>query len=215
MRFVRTEVSAERAWRRLHRPPLTRLRRVARRIAGRTEPAPQQLHGKLPYLEVVWLPSHLLTFRTELSERPAHALVGGFDGTCTVTDLRTVRWEDAPEREVFVPSIDTDNARTIAAGQLARMHARRPGLRGRSVPAAESSELVQYPYWVYYYGRRPMTRWKRRIDLRLLDAVTGQPAGARAKNGFLTALSSTRAAVTSRENFVPHSPLSLHSGSTR
>lgn len=162
-------------------------------------------HGELPFLELVWLPSHLLTFPAVVSERSVQALVGGFDRSCTIADVRTVRWEGtereemAPAqesgREVFTPSVDTDTAHELATRELTRVLARRPGFRGGAVPTAESSELVQYPYWVYYYGRRSPLGGAQRIDVRLLDAVSGQPTGAKIKIALLAALSSQRAAT--------------------
>ena len=154
-------------------------------------------HGELPFLELVWLPSHLLTFPAVVSERSVQALVGGFDRSCTIADVRSVRWEEAVSaqerrRDVFTPSVDADTAHELARRELTRVLARRPGFRGGAVPTAESSELVQYPYWVYYYGRCSPLGGAQRIDARLLDAVSGQPTGAKIKIALLAALSSQR-----------------------
>ena len=59
--------------------------------------------------------------------------------------------------------------------------------------SVESVELLQYPYWVYYYRRRA------RIDFAVLDAATGMRAGNKIEISILDALRSQEDAQLLRE----------------
>lgn len=108
-------------------------------------------------------------------------LVGGLSGVATLHEPGSLAFEDAVPRERFEPAISEAEARAIARETLFR--AVLYGRKRSGIPFDEpvDTALVHYPYWVYYYRRR------NRIDIRLLDAVTGQRPGHKIKLGIVEA----------------------------
>lgn len=198
MRFLKPTVSAKHAWRVLHRVPLRRTRRLIRFCASLFHSSrnsneasrPQQSTGRLPYLELVWLPHYVLTFEAILRGQ-SHALnmvVGGHEPTTRIIDLSAAEWESARDREWFPPSIPEDEAVPIARRAVLAWMLRSPGWgRKPELSEAKGVELVQCPYWAYYFARRG-----NMLDVNLLDATTGRPGGTKTKLSLLKALAAAK-----------------------
>ncbi len=120
--------------------------------------------------------------RVKGKDRTATVLVGGRDGTVRVVSAETLRLQPH-DGEVFGATVDPDQAADVAQTGLTNVVRSTPGM-GMTPDVGDTSgvELVAYPYWVETYERRP-----GRFDIRVLDAVTGQPAGPRVKIAIVDA----------------------------
>jgi len=139
----------------------------------------------LPYLETVWLPHYHVRIETVLKGAcsDVDTLVGGHEGGFAVMDLADVPDLVDVDELAFRPAIDEAKAIEIARTGLMTALMRSPGWRARpTVGPVRHIELLQYPFWVYYYQRR-----RSRLDIKVLDAVTGQMPGPKLKCAILTA----------------------------
>jgi hypothetical protein len=192
MRFLQPAVSEVRAWNALHFVRFRRVRRLLRRLFRGTACGeadhikPQRAKGRVPYLELVWLPHYLVTFQAVIKDRVrrVEVIVGANEPTAAVIDLEVAKWETHADRERFPATISEDDALVAARRAVLEVLLRSPGL-GRKPEVSEmgSIELVQYPLWVYYVARR-----RDILDVKILDAVTGRPTGTKAKLALLGAL---------------------------
>ena len=203
MKFLQPAVVDELAWRQLHRrrfDGICTLFRSSARLWRRNGEAvaravsPQRNLGELPYLELLWLPSYRIQFDAVRGDSSVfvEALVGGNERTFAVWDFSDARWVESAERHHFSATIDASEALLIARQGLLDSVLRRVrwGRKTRILPDGRI-ELVQYPYWVYYFERRA-----DKLDFRMLDGITGRPAGSKVKIALLTALRSHDSAKT-------------------
>ena len=149
----------------------------------------------MPYLEPLCLPTFLVSFEKPVNNKGAvrtmGSLVDGHGATCSICDLDTMRWDEpnahSEPTESFEPRLSPKEAEAIARQQLRLLLLRRPGWRRKvETPDPKRSELIDYPYWVYYYQRR-----RALLDVKILDAVTGEVTGPKIKTSLLDALAST------------------------
>ena len=139
-----------------------------------------------PSLELVWLPSFIVPFHVN-SRKGAGVItvsVEAWSGAFAIFEMHDMVESGGPlEGELFEPRLGEPEA--IAQGRDNLLHTI---LRQRSfgpkpeIRASGEVELLHYPFWVYYYERRP-----GRLDIKLIDAVTGAKGGAKTKSGLLAA----------------------------
>ena len=197
MKFIEPTIAESDAWRQLTRRRFDSLRSWTRAIArggkrstGRFPRAsePQRLHGSVPLPEMLWLPYYRVRFTAprDGGSVSLEALVDGYELTFTPWDVSTLRWTEQGDRGSFVPTIDADAA-SVAARQGVLESSLRRAEWTRNVREVETEqvELMQYPYWVYYFERR-----SDKLDFRMLDGVTGRPGGAKMKLALLKAFRS-------------------------
>lgn len=146
-------------------------------------------------MEVVWLPCYWM--KIEATQKgtsgPVDVLIGGCDGQFTLADLSGVAFESPPDAEPFPPVLDDARADQIARTGLVTAILRSPGWRAKpTLGQTLQVELLQYPFWVYTFERR-----RRRLDIKVLDAVTGSLPGPKTKASIL------RAFVDARRSAVP------------
>lgn len=137
-------------------------------------------------LERVWLPHYLISIdvRRGNEQRVAMALVGGHEPTVSLVEPASLAWAEEPPPETFPARIDPAQALEAAREALLRLLLARPGWgRQLALEAGGRVEPIQYPFWAYYFRRRGGM-----LDVRLLDAVSGSPAGPKAKVALLSAL---------------------------
>lgn len=130
--------------------------------------------AKYPSLELVWLPAYRVTIPLEspTGVRAQVCSVEGRSGSFALTDTDDALVEGAPDGQCFEPVLSETEAETAARRELLNAILRRRGRAGKPTPLdTERIELVAHPYWVYYFLRG------RHIDIRVLDAVTGQLTG--------------------------------------
>ncbi len=146
-------------------------------------------------MEVVWLPCYWMKIEATRkgTSRPVDVLVGGCDGQFTLADLSGVTYESHPDVQPFVPVIDDAEADRIARSGLVSAVLRSPGWRAKpTIGQTLQAELLQYPFWVYTFERR-----RGRLDIKVLDALTGALPGPKTKASIL------RAFVDARRSAVP------------
>ena len=142
------------------------------------------------HLELVHLPHYLvkLSFQQGSAQHSATLLVGGLEPTVALIDPVSLTWSEQLPAETFPPRLDAAQATELAHRETLRLLLTKPALRSAPIShAAPTAELVQYPFWAYYFRRRGGM-----LDVRLLDAVTGSTAGPKAKIALLAALAAAR-----------------------
>ena len=124
------------------------------------------------------MPAYALQYRLEKSG--VLCLVDAFSEVGKVLEPEDLNSEES-DGDFFEPTISRERAHEIGRDLILRgvLYRRRPA--GFSLDAPTSAVVVQYPYWVYYYRRRNL------IDIRVLDAVTGEKTGHKIKLGILDA----------------------------
>lgn len=141
------------------------------------------LDGTPSSIELIWLPAH--AFRVRLSEREKQseiwvtvdATYGGFALFGRVDQLTA----EEPEGEIFAPRHTLAECETLAREGLIRYLLRRRG-RKPSVESISDSRNYYSPVWSYYFRRG------RKLDLAVLDAYTGEPAGGRLRQAVINGL---------------------------
>lgn len=160
---------------------------------------PARFLRPLPYLEIAWFPYYLVTMEAVVKSSPQDVttMVGALDGRVTlirVTDLKFAAQVDA---EPFPPKLSEAEAVERARNFLLSALLRSPQWAAKTtLGQVRRVDLVHYPFWVYYFERRP-----GRLDVRILDAVTGQRVGAGVKGVFLEAV-----VTSTRSETCPKSP---------
>ena len=179
MRHVQPSVSRDGALERLNRGWGARLGRW-RAMVGRALG-----NGELPRLELIWMPSYLVTIRLESRQGESEVTcnVDGCSGSFAIFQMHeSIRGGDV-RGEDFAAAYDEAAAEKVAREELVKTILRRRSRAGKPIPKETVRiELLRYPYWVYYYRRRP-----RFIDIKVLDAATGRPVGNKIKLGILDA----------------------------
>ena len=153
-----------------------------RRWAKWTDP---KRAARYPQTELVWLPCYLVTIQLESPSGRERMVCGveGRSGSFSLLDVGDSLAEGEPEGLRLGPIIDADAAEAVARRELVHVILRRRGRAGKPTPR-ETLEVrqVAYPYWVYYYRRG------KYIDVRILDAATGQLAGNKIRLAVLDGL---------------------------
>lgn len=167
---------AGRWWMRL----LGRLSLVRKHVEARRTGADLRIERiGLPYYRV-----HLVAHGADGPGELA-CLVSADDGELVRLGSLGPTWEDGPPGPPalqFAPRLGPDDARTVAEQAFLVARFRRVAPSVGPALAASIVELVEYPLWVAYVRRR--AGW----DIRVLDAVTGRPAGPRLRSVVLGAL---------------------------
>ncbi len=199
VRFIQPVVDRDAARERLQRRRFDRLRRWARALVGAL-PRPNrsagdaELRQRLPHLELVWLPRYRITIEaaTRTETRRANVLIDARDGQATLIDLTDVSLAAHPEAETYAPRLDEHEAVQIARSTLVTAILRSPGWSSKpKIGQTLDVELLQYPLWAYTFERR-----RGRLDLKVLDAVTGSPGGPKTKATLLAAFVEARGTPT-------------------
>ena len=105
-----------------------------------------------------------------------------------MVDLSSLTIESQEDVEHFSPTLDEAGAVEAARSGLITAVLRSPGWSAKPrVGSLRSVELLQYPFWVYYFERR-----RGLLDAKLLDAVTGRPTGGKVKDAMMAAFVEAR-----------------------
>lgn len=181
MRRLHATVDAETARQRLER---ARFPWLLAWLPRRRPPRPS-------HLELVGLPHWLVTFAIHGDTKKATvaALIGGHEATFALLEPDEYVWDEADDdAEQFEPALPRDEAIELARRGLLRVMLGRSDWGPRpELGELRSIERIDYPFWAYYFARRGGM-----LDVRLLDAVRGSPAGPKAKVALLAALAGKR-----------------------
>ncbi len=146
---------------------------------------PTDSDSSRPRAELVWMPSYLITIRLESKQGPSEVTcnVDACSGSFALFQMHDAVADGEAAGETFPPVLDEGRAEKVAREELVKTILRRRSRAGKPLPTKTLRvELLSYPYWVYYYQRRPGV-----IDIRVLDAATGRPVGNKIKLGILDA----------------------------
>lgn len=139
-----------------------------------------------PFVERLWLPAYAARFRT-VSRKGVKGVwtsIDAWGGQFALFDCIDDLEERELKEEYFSPGIDEAKAVDIGRRGLMRyILAQRGQIDKPVVEALDEIRRYLYPVWVLY--RR---RYRRHLDIIVLDARTGKPAGAKAKVAILNAL---------------------------
>lgn len=191
MRFFQPLLDRRNALERLERRRFKRVRRLAgaaasviRRLMG-VPVRPTEFRRPLPYVELVWLPYYLVRMDVSFrgSPKTLTSLVSGRDGQFAVSELPEPGTASEEGVRLYPPLLDEARAAEIAHTGLVSTVLRTARVaRGAVVGDVRTVEPVQYPFWVCHYERR-----RGRLDISVLDAVTGKWPGPRIKTTILQA----------------------------
>ncbi len=142
------------------------------------------------------MPYYLLHVAPRIDEGPPITVsVSGYAGIFAIFQLHEFLLDGAPPEEAFPPALTPEEAERVARRELVGTLIRLRGNRKRFEPGdTVGIELIHYPYWVYYFERR-----RGRLDMRVLDALTGEKPGHRLKLAMLEALVAAAAPAPSEE----------------
>jgi hypothetical protein len=139
---------------------------------------------RLPYLEQIYMPYYWLVFDVVSPRGPGqmNVSVEGYSGAFAFFEMYGELREGDPPGTAFAPSLTEEEVGESGRRDLLRAILTRRG--GRDKPVIEGlnkATLIHYPLWVYYFARG------RRIDIRVVDAVSGERVGVRTRRAVLEA----------------------------
>lgn len=187
MRQIVTAVDEATARRVVERTARFRVRKFFSKLLRRSNPAS---------LELVYLPAYFVSINLRGKKQTSRAgcIIEGFSGTFALFDSKDAFCPFEGEAHSLPPELSEADAERIARESLIRIILRRRSRDAKPIPESiESIELLQYPYWVYYYRRRTL------IDFAVLDAATGMQAGNKIEMSILKALRLQEDALQLRE----------------
>jgi len=145
-------------------------------------------------LRLVYLPHHLVSFaRPDSAPVDVQALVDALEGNVSLGQFGEREIHVSPTTRLHAAKLDIEDARRLAEEAMIPAQTSAAQKSGRGVVDVEVADvrLVHYPFWVYYFARG-----RGKLDVRLLDAISGKPVGPRVKSAFL-------AAITERQGDTP------------
>ena len=136
------------------------------------------------HLELLWLPYYLVTWHVAWQKRSKKipTLVGGHERNFSLSDPQA-SFETLEKGEFFEAAITKEDALDTSRSGLWRAALNDRQRRRLQVGEHPEIQVVQYPFWAYYF-RRPGGK----LDVKLLDAATGSMAGPKDKVALLRAL---------------------------
>lgn len=159
---------------------ILRAERVFTLLPSRRTPPPG-----LPRMELIWMPSHIFELALHFPTGPAplSMSVDGCTGAFALFEMHSWVEEGTPKGAVFEPALDAAEAETLGRRELVSLLLRQRGRQQRAQPQpTQTTYLVHFPVWIYYYARLG-----DRLDIIAIDGVTGERAASRRRAGILQA----------------------------
>lgn len=136
-------------------------------------------------IQCIWFPFYFITFGLESTKGPGSVTLSieSWSGAFTVIQLQTDLREGPPPGEFFPPKLSPEDAERAGRKDLLAtiLRQRSRGTKPAPGPVLEQ-RLVLCPLWVYYFPRVGT-----RLDIRVVDALTGERLGNRTRLGVLEA----------------------------
>ena len=189
MKFIKPRTSESAAMRFFQRRRPGNLWGLLGRRSRRTNSSTNK-GRRVPFAELVWLPYYIVPVkvRSRRGEGEITVSVDGCSGSFAVFEMHADIVEGDIEGETFPPKLDAQDAARIARKQLLATIMRQRSNRDKPAPEEVLDvDLLYWPVWVYYYERR-----RGRLDIRVLDAVTGSKPGPRLKTAVLAAFTAKK-----------------------
>lgn len=156
------------------------------RIAAPGEP----LSRVPPFIERLWLPAYAVCVHSYLrdKENRVWTTVDGLAGYFMFFDgVHELQSRDLTE-DAYPPSVSPEQAEAAARKGLLQYILRQRGQFNKPIiDAVEEIRLFHFPVWVLYFQRVG-----KQLDIKVLDAYTGSPGGAKMRVAVLEALMSAR-----------------------
>lgn len=161
-------------------------------------PVRDPLRGRpnLPFLELIWMPWYAVEFATEIRKDigSVSMAIDAWSEMPVLFERSEALAEGKIDGAWFPPPIGFDSAQDLARQGLFQVIMRRRGQMNKPViKECLSVQLFYMPLWVYYYRRI-----FRYIDIKLMDAYSGEASGSRIRNGVLNALMTHHKAMAPR-----------------
>lgn len=163
-------------------------------VRNSAERAPHH-QRRLRHLELLWLPYYMITWRiswkveSQERSRTVATLVGAHELNFSLLDPKAIL-ESLDKAAFFEPAIREDDAVDVSRTGLWRTVLNDRRSKQLLVDERPTVELVQYPFWAYYFSGLG-----GKLDVKLLDAVTGSLTGPKGKVALMAALANDRAAT--------------------
>ena len=189
MKHLPASISAENARAKIERGIYFRIDR----LVGRAIPsfrAPLALARPLPFLEIAWMPQYMMTFALQGPRAPESvcATVDGYSAQFALFLAGNQVIDESLEGDLPEPEVTLDRAKYVAGEGLLKWVMRHHRTGKVKVGASLAVDILRYPFWVYYYQRR-----RGLLDVRILDAVTGDSPGSKTKYAIVRAFERTAA----------------------
>ncbi|MBM3290336.1 MAG: hypothetical protein FJY92_09310 [Candidatus Hydrogenedentes bacterium] len=183
MKHIPAAIAAETARRRVERSFAFRLDALASAVwpSFRRPLSPSR---PLPFLELVWMPQYLMTFGMHGVRGPETACVtvDAYSGQFALFFAQAQVRDGDPDGERPTPELAQERAESIARANAHKWLLRYHRARKLTIGAVEAIDVLRYPFWVYYYQRR-----RGLLDVKIVDAVTGELPGSKTKYGIVRA----------------------------
>lgn len=129
------------------------------------------------------MPYHWFRFNADGGDgEPLSCLVEGYSGEVLLLSFTDSDFTDAFADFELQPALDGAEAESHARASLNVLQNYSRGKNCRTLRDVASADVLYYPYYVRYFERR-----RGRFDIRVIDAVTGKPPGAKLKKSLLDA----------------------------
>ena len=192
MKHLPASISADAARAKIERGIAFRVDRSLGRIIP-TFRSPIETGRPLPFLELAWMPQYLLTFALHGPRAPesVSATVDGYSSQFALFLAEKQVLDDPIDADLPEPELAPERAEYIAREGLLKWVMRHHRTGHVKVGALLSTEVLRYPFWVYYYQRR-----RGLLDVRVADAVTGELPGSKTKYAIVRAFERVAARST-------------------
>ncbi len=136
-------------------------------------------------VHLIWMPHYLIDLEIESVKGTAvqQVTLDAWGEVFALWNFELPPETGQPDGESFPPRLDEATAVSKATLSLTGTTLHMRGQKGKpQVNRHTAIRLLYYPYWVYYFERRP-----GRYDIRVVDGVIGELPGNQMKRAILEA----------------------------
>ncbi len=152
---------------------------------------------QFPCIERIWIPHYRIDFSVVSKKGPGKVSVSveACSGCFAFFQMHDGLVEAAPGEECLPILLPEEDAIRHGRSDLLKAIMRRRSQENKPIiQEALDAQVFHYPFWVYYFKRRG-----KYIDIRLMDAYSGERGGNRTRQGVLNAFVAMRNAKYDRE----------------
>jgi hypothetical protein len=186
MKFIEPRIDHNAALRTFERRRLANLWGLLRRRHSTRSNAGSR-ERRLPFAEPAWLPYYIIPIKVSSSRGESQITVSveAYSGAFAIFQMHADIVDGEVDGETFPPRLTEEEAARIGQKELLATIMRQRSRGQKPVPGAVISvDVLHYPFWVYYYERRPGF-----LDIKVLDAATGSKPGGKTRIALIEAFS--------------------------